>query len=1162
MLVRLSYSIVVVVCLGVCVDCSGELVGWWKLDEGSGSTAHDSAGTNDGTVEGATWVDDPVRQWCLGFDGDGDYVEIPHAETLNLLSEGTVTAWVRLNGALRQAIVTKQPATDTGNYHFITGSTGTMLFGICNGTWSSKVQVSTLGQVIVDEWAFYAATFDSSTVCLYENGLSVDSKSNTITPLATDSPVIIGHWPYNTQWDCDGLIGDVRIYNQALDQSEIQAMYSATSAGLAAHPVPRNNAVGVVLEAVLTWTPGANVSAHDVYFGTDFDAVDIADTASTGIYCGRQGYDANSYVPAGGLEYGTTYYWRIDEVNDPEIRKGEVWNFTTEFASDPEVEPHLVAWWKLDEGSGDTAYDYAGHSDGTIDGAAWVNDPVRGWVLGFNGSENVTLDLSTANSFETLSNEATIAFWMYGYDDFYGSDLSNVPVHARVGGSSMIYIQHPHKSGMTYWYAPGAEWVRVALNEEEVEGLWSHWAFTKNAGTGEMKIYQDGAEVANATGKSTPIDGANISSARIGMHCAGTMGFHGMLSDVRVYDIELSEADIERVMRGEGPGPHLTAHEPSPANREVDVSPDTTVSWTPGDSAQQHDVYFGTDFNDVNDADTSSAGIYQGRQDYDANGYSPPEALEFNQVYYWRIDEVNEPNVWPGEVWTFTTAGYIVVDDIESYDDYDNRIYGTWLDYFTNNSGATVGYLEPDFDAGEHFAETTIVHGGDQSMPLFYDNDGTVNEGTAYETTGTHHYSEAEQTFDTPQDWTQYDVNALVLYFYGSADNDVNEQMYVKLEDGDSPSHSKKVVYDGDPNDLRQESWHEWNIDLEDFGGVNLTNVRKITIGFGDGIAPTGSGAGVVYFDDIRLYPTRCVPKYGPQGDITDDCTVDFTDFLVLAGDWLQTDHSLEAVQPDPVSLVGWWKLDEGTGRLAIDSAGISYGNIYGAQWVNDSERGWVLDFDATETSLDPDYVDIDLVAANPFSTVSDEVTVALWQRGNNWGEKNVVFDARVAENVEIYCQVPSRTQVFWYAPGPEYIYKTADKTELMYDWSHWAFAKNAATGEMHIYRNGLLWHKGEGKTTPINGSEIDTCRIGASRPSTGSPFYFGGVISDVRVFNRALSQAEVGSVMGVSELYFPITSRANVYDQEPMKSKSINFNDLTVLAEDWLETWFWPFQE
>jgi hypothetical protein len=83
-----------------------------------------------------------------------------------------------------------------------------------------------------------------------------------------------------------------------------------------------------------------------------------------------------------------------------------------------------------------------------------------------------------------------------------------------------------------------------------------------------------------------------------------------------------------------------------------------------------------------------------------------------------------------------------------------------------------VGHFEPPF------AEQYIVHEGSQSMPLRYDNDGTVNEGTAYEQAGTMYYSEAEREWTVPQDWTRGGVEMLTLFFRG------NPQAFVELSPG------------------------------------------------------------------------------------------------------------------------------------------------------------------------------------------------------------------------------------------------------------------------------------------------------------------------------------------------------------------------------------------
>jgi len=100
----------------------------------------------------------------------------------------------------------------------------------------------------------------------------------------------------------------------------------------------------------------------------------------------------------------------------------------------------------------------------------------------------------------------------------------------------------------------------------------------------------------------------------------------------------------------------VTAYNHNPVDEATGINPDVTLSWSPGIDANSHDVYFGTDFNDVNDADTSSS-QYKANQAFDANSYDPC-GLEFDTIYYWRIDEVNDsaPNSpWTGNIWSFTT---------------------------------------------------------------------------------------------------------------------------------------------------------------------------------------------------------------------------------------------------------------------------------------------------------------------------------------------------------------------------------------------------------------------------------------------------------------------------------------------------------------------------
>ncbi len=277
----------------------------------------------------------------------------------------------------------------------------------------------------------------------------------------------------------------------------------------------------------------------------------------------------------------------------------------------------------------------------------------------------------------------------------------------------------------------------------------------------------------------------------------------------------------------------VRAREPNPADGATGVGPDMVLSWRAGRGAVTHDVHLSSNRESVLEgtakADTAT------ETSYDAG------ALDLGETYYWRIDEVNEaqsPMKLEGDLWSFATPDYLIVDNFEDYNDYPpDEIFNTWTDgYGTTTNGSTVGYAEPDWIGGFHYVETNIVHGGDQSMPLFYENNFK--------------YSEAERTLSPSQDWTKNGVKALLLNFYGGPDNAV-EQMYVKL-------NGSKVVYDGDPADIKGASWQDWNIDLASFG-VDLTNVTTIAIGFGDEANPAAGGSGVVYFDDVRRY--RLVPE-------------------------------------------------------------------------------------------------------------------------------------------------------------------------------------------------------------------------------------------------------------------------------------------------------------
>ena len=279
-------------------------------------------------------------------------------------------------------------------------------------------------------------------------------------------------------------------------------------------------------------------------------------------------------------------------------------------------------------------------------------------------------------------------------------------------------------------------------------------------------------------------------------------------------------------------GTPLTATKPNPSNGQTDVKREPTLRWTAGKLAESHDVYFGTDQAAVMNA-TKSSPEYK---DTVSSEKFSPGVLEFNTTYYWRIDEVDEENFFKGSVWSFTVGNYISIDDFEDYNDYPpDEVWNVWLDgFFDPTNGSTAGYGDPDFVAGEHYLETSIVHSGTQSMPVFYDNSVGLSEVT--------------KNFTSPMsDWTRENVDTLTLWYYGDAANAV-VPMFITV--------GNAIVTNDDPDAVSVTEWTQWDIPLEPLTnqGVNLANVGSMSIGFGNKTNPVVGGEGHVFFDDIRLY--------------------------------------------------------------------------------------------------------------------------------------------------------------------------------------------------------------------------------------------------------------------------------------------------------------------
>jgi hypothetical protein len=386
-------------------------------------------------------------------------------------------------------------------------------------------------------------------------------------------------------------------------------------------------------------------------------------------------------------------------------------------------------------------------------------------------------------------------------------------------------------------------WRIDEVNEAEPNSPWKGkvWSFGVPPKTAYFPDPADGAEAVSVNAKLswTPGFGSKLHHAYFGdnfddvLNAAGALPLGdtsydpGPLKMAKTYYWRVDEFDIIETHKGdvwsfttEGAVAAL-----NPANGAVDVTQTPVLTWTAGQGAS-HEVFFG--------ADAASLEL-KGSGNLGDESFEPGQ-LEWNTTYYWRVDEANSANAdspWTGPLWSFTTANFLIIDDMESYNDINegepgsNRIYLAWIDGFDNPAinGSVVGNANPPF------AEQTIVNSGNQSMPMAYDN--AVGK------------SEATLTLTSNKDWTVNGVNTLTIWFRGASAN-AAETLYVAL------NGNARVDHD-DPDAATTTRWTEWNNPLQVFAdqGVNLANVNSITLG----LSSVTGGTGMMYFDDIRLYP-------------------------------------------------------------------------------------------------------------------------------------------------------------------------------------------------------------------------------------------------------------------------------------------------------------------
>jgi hypothetical protein len=475
----------------------------------------------------------------------------------------------------------------------------------------------------------------------------------------------------------------------------------------ARNPFPADEAEDVSRDVVLSWTPGGYAEKNDIYLGTNFDDVNEASTTvdPNGVYQGRQ--DPNQYPAIGTirLQIGKTYYWRIDGLGA--APDNEIYRgIVWQFT----VEPFTYA---IDGGTiavTASSWEEGKEPENTVNGSGLDE---TGLLHGNIGEGTMWLsrdgaDLPAWIEYDLGRTYKLLEMWIWnsneGLEKSIGIGFKEVIIDYSVDGVEFVTLGTTHQ-----------------FNQATAAANYAH---------------------------NTTVDMEGISTRYVRL--TANSNFKNILEQYGLSEVRFFYIPVQ-------------ARAPKPVSGDTEIPLDITLTWTTGRHAAEHNVYLSTSEQAVIDGTAFIESVTE-------TEYGPL-SLDYATTYYWRIDEVNdteEPAAVEGDIWSFTTKEYLVIDDFELYNSNDNQIWHSWKDglgYGTpdvppyspgNGTGSAVGDETTD-----SFTEETVVHEGGQSMPFAFDNN---KQNYAK-------YSEAELTLINSRDWTEGDVKELSLWFRGSPES-------------------------------------------------------------------------------------------------------------------------------------------------------------------------------------------------------------------------------------------------------------------------------------------------------------------------------------------------------------------------------------------------------
>lgn len=509
----------------------GETLGHWTFDQETSVAVDSSSYVNDAQLQSNAFIQDQV----LHLDGDGDRA----SALLNRpVQSNTITYVARVyrNGT-QNSFAGLIFQRDNDHLGFNLGSSNELRYHWDNSShWNYNS-----GLVIPDHtWCFVALVIEPTQATFYlddgTNGLQSVSRSSTHV-IKSHTAYSVGQDPNFNSRAIKGQMNDVRIINRALTLNEVNAL---SQGGLGVcNPSPDNGSKVTRDSIRLKWTPSQISQSQRLFLHSNYttlrDAV-IGSSADKGLVSANQ-YDLIALDPG-------HYYWRVDTIESNGLSvAGPIWSF--EVRADG-----LIAHYPLDQiqtGNPATTPCLCGSDhDGAVLGTPAIKEGVIDQAFEMNTSTATNSRLTLpASTFDDVSDEITISFWAKGHGPSFPR-ANFIFEGLDAAGNRLLGAHLPWTDSNVYWDAgnsSGHDRIYETAPTTLTVDHWTHWAFVKDASTGEMTIFTNGAVFQSGSGKTLSFDTA-MANFSIGGANNTSNKWAGCLDDFRIYSTALGSESI------------------------------------------------------------------------------------------------------------------------------------------------------------------------------------------------------------------------------------------------------------------------------------------------------------------------------------------------------------------------------------------------------------------------------------------------------------------------------------------------------------------------------------------------------------------------------------------------------------------------------------------